>query len=143
MLEMGVIVPSRSEWCSPVVLVPKKDGSLRFCVDFSKLNSISAFDPYPMPRVDELVERLGKAQYLSTLDLCKGYWQVPLTPEAQALTAFRAPTGLFHFTTMPFGLHGAAATFQRLMDQVLRGAEDYAAAYIDDVVIIVPHGRST
>ena len=135
MLEMGVIVPSRSEWCSPVVLVPKKDGSLRFCVDFSKLNSISAFDPYPMPRVDELVERLGKARYLSTLDLCKGYWQVPLTPEAQALTAFRAPTGLFHFTTMPFGLHGAAATFQRLMDQVLRGAEDYAAAYIDDVVI--------
>lgn len=135
MLEMGVIVPSRSQWCSPVVLVPKKDGGLRFCVDFSKLNSISAFDPYPMPRVDELVERLGKAVYLSTLDLCKGYWQVPLTPEAQELTAFRAPTGLFHFTTMPFGLHGAAATFQRLMDQVLRGAESYAAAYIDDVVI--------
>ena len=135
MLEMGVIVPSRSEWCSPVVLVPKKDGGLRFCVDFRKLNAISAFDPYPMPRVDELVERLGKAQYLSTLDLCKGYWQVPLTPEAQELTAFRAPTGLFHFTTMPFGLHGAAVTFQRMMDQVLRGAESYAAAYIDDVII--------
>lgn len=135
MLDMGVIVPSHSEWCSPVVLVPKKDGGLRFCVDFSKLNSISAFDPYPMPRVDEMVERLGKAQYLSTLDLCKGYWQVPLTPEAQELTAFRAPSGLYHFTTMPFGLHGAAATFQRLMDQVLRGAETYAAAYIDDVII--------
>lgn len=135
MLEMGIIEPSHSEWCSPVVLVPKKDGGLRFCVDFSKLNSISAFDPYPMPRVDELVERLGKARYLSTLDLCKGYWQVPLAPEARELTAFRAPSGLFHFNVMPFGLHGAAATFQRLMDQVLRGAEEFSAAYIDDVVI--------
>ena len=76
---------------------------LRFCMDFSKVNSISAFNPYPMPRVDELMERLGKAQYLSTLHMCKGYWQVPLTPEAQELTAFRAPTGLFQFTTMPFG----------------------------------------
>lgn len=135
MLEMGVIEPSRSEWCSPVVLVPKKDGGLRFCVDFSKLNNISAFDPYPMPRVDELVERLGKAEYLSTLDLCKGYWQVPLSPQAQELTAFRAPSGLFQFRVMPFGLHGAAASFQRLMDEVLSGAEEYAAAYIDDVVI--------
>lgn len=135
MLEMGVIEPSRSEWCSPVVLVPKKGGGLRFCIDFSKLNSISAFDPYPMPRVDEMVERLGKAKFLSTLDLCKGYWQVPLSPRAQELTAFRTPAGLFQFRVMPFGLHGAAATFQRLMDEVLRGAEDYAAAYIDDVII--------
>lgn len=135
MLKAGVIEPSRSEWCSPVVLVPKKDGELRFCVDFRKVNAISAFDPYPMPRVDDLMERLGKAKYLSTLDLCKGYWQVPLTAEAQEMTAFRVPSGLFQFTVMPFGLHGAAATFQRLMDQVLRGAENYAAAYIDDVVV--------
>ncbi len=135
MLEMGVIETSHSEWCSPVVLVPKKDGGLRFCVDFSKLNTISAFDPYPMPRVDELVERLGKAEFLSTLDLCKGYWQVPLNPQARELTAFKAPSGLFQFRVMPFGLHGAAATFQRLMDEVLRGAEDHAAAYIDDVII--------
>lgn len=77
MLEAGVIVPSRSEWCSPVVLVPKKDGGLRFCVDFRKVNAISAFDPYPMPRVDDLMERLGKSKFLSTLDMCKGYWQVP------------------------------------------------------------------
>ncbi|KAL2103054.1 hypothetical protein ACEWY4_002222 [Coilia grayii] len=135
MLEAGVIKPSHSEWCSPVVLVPKKDGGLRFCVDFRKLNAIAAFDPYPMPRVDDLMERLGKAKFLSTLDMCKGYWQVPLTPEAQEMTAFRVPSGLYQFTVMPFGLHGAAATFQRLMDQVLRGAEDYAAAYIDDVVV--------
>ncbi len=135
MLEMWVIKPSRSEWCSPVVLVPKKDGTLRFCVDFSKLNAVSAFDPYPMPRVDELIERLRKAKYLSTLDLCKGYWQIPLTNTSKELTAFRVPSGLYQFTVMPFGFHGAAATFQRTMDCVLRGTEDFAAAYIDDVVV--------
>ncbi|KAI4875318.1 hypothetical protein NFI96_001826 [Prochilodus magdalenae] len=135
MLKMGVIEPSDSEWCSPVVLVPKKDGGLRFCVDFSKLNAVSAFDPYPMPRADELIERLGKAKVLSTLDLCKGYWQVPLSQSSRKLTAFRTPSGLYHFLTMPFGLHGSAATFQRLMDKVLRGTEGFAAAYIDDVVI--------
>ncbi|XDV38527.1 hypothetical protein PO909_007906 [Leuciscus waleckii] len=135
MVDLGVIEPSSSEWCSPVVLVPKKDGTLRFCVDFSKLNSVSAFDPYPMPRVDELIERLGKAKYLTTLDLCKGYWQVPLTETAKELTAFRVPSGLYHFNVMPFGLHGAAATFQRLVDQVLRGMDDVAAAYLDDIVV--------
>lgn len=135
MLASDIIEPSTSEWCSPVVLVPKKDGTLRFCVDFSKLNAVSAFDPYPMPRVDELIERLGKAKYLTTLDLCKGYWQVPLTDAAKNLTAFRVPSGLYHFKYMPFGLQGAAATFQRLVDQVLRGLDSCAAAYIDDIVI--------
>ncbi len=88
-----------------------------------------------MPRVDELIERLGKAKYLSTLDLCKGYWQIPLTNTSKQLTAFRVPSGLYQFTVMPFGFHGAAATFQRTMDCVLRGTEDFAAAYIDDVVV--------
>lgn len=136
MLATGIIEPSRSEWCSPVVLVPKKDDpKLRFCINFSKLNAVSAFDPYPMPRVDELIERLGHASYLSTLDLCKGYWQVPLEETSKDLTTFRVPTGLFRFRMMPFGLHGAPATFQRLVDVVLRGAEDFAAAYMDDIVV--------
>ncbi|KAL1263611.1 hypothetical protein QQF64_006350 [Cirrhinus molitorella] len=87
-----------------------------------------------MPRVDELIERLGKAKYLTTLDLCKGYWQVPLTDSAKNLTAFRVPSGLFHFKYMPFGPHGAA-TFQRLVDRVLQGLDNCAAAYIDDIVI--------
>ncbi len=78
MLSMGVIEP-HSEWCSPIVLVPKKDGTLRFCIDFRQINSLSKVDPYPMPRIDEMVERLGRAKYLSTVDLYKGYWQVPLT----------------------------------------------------------------
>ncbi|XP_036001527.1 alpha-1,3-mannosyl-glycoprotein 2-beta-N-acetylglucosaminyltransferase b isoform X1 [Fundulus heteroclitus] len=135
MLTSGIIEPSNSEWCSPVVIVCKKDGSLRICNDFRKLNAVSEFDAYPMPRVDELLERIGKAKFITTLDLCKGYWQVPLEPSSRQYTAFRTPSGLFQFTVMPFGLHGPPATFQWLMDKVLRGSEDYSAAYLDDVII--------
>lgn len=71
--EMGVV-----EQCCPIVLVPKKDRTLRFCIDFRHINAISNFDPYPMPRIDDLLERVGRSQFISTLDLCKGYWQVPL-----------------------------------------------------------------
>ena len=90
-----------------------------------------------MPRVDELIEHLGNASFLMTLDLCKGYWQVPLTDSSKDFTTFRVPSGLFRFRMMPFGLHGAPATFQRLVDQMLRGAEEYAAAYIDYIVIFI------
>lgn len=135
MSSLGVIEPSKSEWCSPVVLVPKKDGTTRFCIDFRYLNSVSKFDSYPMPRIEELIERLGNAKYLSTVDLCKGYWQVPLGSRSRELTAFRTPWGLHHFKTMPFGLHGAPPTFQRLMDLVLHGLSDFTSAYLDDIVI--------
>ncbi len=130
-----MIEPSISEWCSPVVIVPKKDGSLRVCIDFRKLNAQSQFDAYPMPRVDDLLERIGRAKYITTLDLCKGYWQVPLEPTSRPYTTFRTPIGLYQFTVLPFGLHGAPATFQRLMDKVLQGCEEWSAAYLDDVVI--------
>lgn len=135
MLELGVIEPSTSEWCSPVVIVFKKNGTLRICIDFRKLNSISEFDAYPMPRIDDLLDRIGSAAFITTLDLCKGYWQVPLDAASRPYTAFRTPAGLFQFTVMPFGLHGAPATFQRLMDRVLQGCEEFCAAYLDDVVI--------
>ena len=135
MLSLGVIERSHSEWSNPVVLVPKKDGKIRFCIDFRKVNAQSHFDAYPMPRLEDLIERLGKARYITTLDLCKGYWQVPLAEQDQPYTAFRTPQGLFHFLVMPFGLQGAPATFQRLMDRVLEGTESYAGAYLDDIVI--------
>lgn len=135
MRELGVIEPSLSDWCSPLVIVPKKDGSFRVCIDFHKLKAQSKFDAYLMPRVDDLLERIGKAKYITTLDLCKQYWQVPLEPTSRPYTAFRTPLGLFHFTVLPFGLHGAPATFQRLMDRVLQGCEEWSAAYLDDVVI--------
>ncbi|KAL1251467.1 hypothetical protein QQF64_019263 [Cirrhinus molitorella] len=135
MLKLGVIEPSRSPWSSPVVMVPKPDGTLRFCNDFRRLNEISEFDGYPMPRVDELLDRLGRARYISTLDLTKGYWQVPLTKEAKPKTAFSTPSGHWQYRTLPFGLHGAPATFQRMMDILLRPHQAYAAAYLDDVII--------
>jgi len=119
MLSLGIIQPSKSEWCNPVVLVPKKDGTIRFCINFRYLNSVSKFDSYPTLRMDELTERLGKAKYLTTIDLSKGYWQVPLSERSRELTAFRTSWGLFEFTVLPFGLHGAPATFQRLMDLLI------------------------
>ncbi|XP_026116332.1 uncharacterized protein LOC113094960 [Carassius auratus] len=135
MHQLGIIEPSRSPWSSPIVMVPKKDGTLRFCNDFRRLNEISSFDGYPMPRVDELLVRLGGARYISTLDLTKGYWQVPLTPDSKEKTAFSTPGGHWHYRVLPFGLHGAPATFQRMMDIILRPHQSYAAAYLDDVVI--------
>ena len=138
----GVIEPSMSEWASPMVLVKKKDGSWRMCVDYRRLNSVSRADAYPMPRIDELIDQLGKAQYISTMDLSRGYWQVPVGAVSWDKTAFVTPQGLFQFQVMPFRLHGAPATFQQLMDQVINGLDVFAAAYLDDLVITVPHGRS-
>ena len=90
MEEAGLITRSMSEWASPVVLVPKKDGTLRMCVDYRKLNEVSEADAYPMPHIDEL---LGGAKYISTLDLTRGYWQVPVAPSSQPKTAFTTPSG--------------------------------------------------
>ena len=135
MLDLGVVEESHSDWCSPVVLVGKPDGAVRFCVDYRRVNAVSKFDAYPMPRIDELVDRLGMATYYTTLDCTKGYWQIPLSPAAREKTAFSTPLGLYQFKVLPFGLFGAPATFQRLMDRVLRPHAAYAAAYLDDIVI--------
>ena len=88
-----------------------------------------------MPRVDELIDRLGQARFISTIDLTRGYWQIPIATKDREKTAFTTPYGLFHFMVLPFGLNGAPACFQRLMDRILKGCEDFAAAYLDDVVI--------
>lgn len=87
MLEAGIIKESNSEWFSPIVLMPKPDGTIHFCNDFRKLNEISKFNAYPMPRIDELIEWLGTARFISTLNLTKGYWQIPLATEAREKTA--------------------------------------------------------
>ncbi|XP_069371637.1 uncharacterized protein [Paralichthys olivaceus] len=142
MLDLNVIEESKSAWSSPIVLADKPDKTVRFCNDFRKVNEVSEFDAYPMPRVDELIESLGKARFLTTLDLTKGYWQVPLSAGSKEKTAFATPGGLWQYRMMPFGLFGAPATFQRLMDQVLKPHQEYASAYIDDVVIQSPDWES-
>ncbi|KAG1926090.1 gag-pol fusion protein [Pimephales promelas] len=130
-------VPKRLSYRIPERLLPalKKELDLMISLGVIEPSKISKFDSYPMPRIEELIERLGNAKYLSTVDLCKGYWQVPLSSSSKELIAFRTPWGLHHFKTMPFGLHGAPPTFQRLMDQVLHGLSDFMSAYLDDIVI--------
>jgi len=135
MLHTGVIRPSTSPWASPIVLVAKKDGGVRFCVDYQKLNQLIKFDACPMPRVEELIDTIGPAEVISTLDLAKGYWQIPMAEESKDKTAFTTPFGLFEFKVMPFGLHSAPATFQRMINHVLRDCWSFARAYIDDIVV--------
>ena len=105
------------------------------CVDYRKLNAVTKFDAYPMPRIDKMLDAIGNAKYTSTLDLAKGYWQIPMDKQDCEKTAFSSPLGLFQFTVMPFGLSGAPASFQRMMDQTLRGLNDFVGVYLDDIVI--------
>ena len=142
MCQQEVIEPSDSPWSSPVVLVLKWDGSLRFCVDYRKPNTITKKDCYPLPRVNNLLDSLGDAQWFFTLDLRSGYWQVEVDPTDRKKIAFTTQHGLFQFRVMPFGLCNAPSTctFQCLMELVLVGLNwEMCLAYLDDVVVF---GRS-
>ena len=143
MQQNGVIQPSHSPWSSPVVMVRKKDGSHRFCVDYRGLNAVTKADTFPLPRIDDLLDQLSKAKYFSTLDLASGFWQIRMEPHSQEKTAFVTPQGLFEFRVMPFGLTNAPAVFQRLMQQVLAGlnpedGKEFVTAYIDDILVFSP-----
>ena len=137
MLKDGIIEQSTSPWSSPIVLVRKKNGTTRFCVDYRKLNNITRKDSYPLPRIDDTMEALQGATWFSTLDLKSGYWQVQLSPEAIEKTAFSvAGHGHWQFKVMPFGLCNAPATFERLMEHVLAGLSGkICLVYLDDVIV--------
>lgn len=136
MLTKGVVRTSTSAWSSPVVLVRKRDGSWRFCVDFRKLNAITKKDVHPLPRVDDIMDKLQGSQFFTTLDLASGYWQVPIKEQDKEKTAFSTGSGLYEFNVVPFGLCNAPATFQRTINKVLANQLwKTCLAYLDDIIV--------
>ena len=136
MLKRGIIEPSKSAWASPVVLVTKKDGTPRFCIDYRKLNDVTVKDAYPLPRVDDCIDALSGAKFFSSLDLNSGYWQVGMKEEDKEKTAFCTTMGLYHFSVMSFGLVNAPSTFERLMENVLRGLQWVECLlYMDEIIV--------
>ena len=136
MLELGIIRESSSPWASPALLVPKKDGELRFCIDYRKLNDVTVKNRYPLPFVQDIFDQLGGAKVFSTLDMRSGYHQVPLAEEAMEKTAFVCHRGQFEFTRVPFGLTNAPAHYQSMMNRVLsRHIGTRVMVFLDDVVV--------
>ena len=137
LLATGRISRSNSPFGAPVLFARKKDGGLRFCVDYRALNKMTVKNKYPLPRVDDLIDRLKDATCFSSLDLASGFWQVPLAEEDRYKTAFNTPLGQFQWTVMPFGLCNAPSTFQTMMDTVLRDFidEGFVVVYMDDICI--------
>src|SRR6266487_3209359 len=136
MLQQDLIQHSTSPWSFPVVIVKKKNGKLRFCVNYKPLNDVTKKDNYPLPRIDEILDSLNGAQWFTTLDLASGYWQIKVREEDREKTAFITKFGTFEFKVMPFGLCNAPATFQRIMNKVLGDSiHKYVMVYLDDVII--------
>ena len=137
MLDGGAICPSQSPWCNMVVLVRKKDGGLRFCIDFRWLNSWTKKDAYPLPRMQETMESMVGARFFSTMDLKSGFWQVKMAKDSQQYTTFTVGSmGVYEFLRMLYGLCHALATFQRLIHNCLGELNlTYALIYLDDVIV--------
>ena len=134
LLAHQMIVPGESQWSSPVTLVDKPGGSVRFCVDYRQLNKVSKTDSYPLPRVDECIDTVEKAMFITKLDLLKGFWQIPLTKRAQEVSCFATLGGSYMFNVMPFGMKNSSATFQRMINKIIKNIEG-CVAYIDDIII--------
>ena len=120
LLENDFIEPSNSSWSSPCILVPKPDGSYRMCTDYRKVNSVTKTDTSPIPRMDDCIDKVGKARYVAKFDLLKGFWQVPLTGRAKEISAFVTPDGLYQYKVMPFGMKNSPASFQRFINKALQ-----------------------
>jgi hypothetical protein len=134
MIKMGVTRESKSPYASPVVIVRKKDGTNRVCVDFRKLSRVTVFDPTPMSTAEEIFQKMSKAKYLTKLDLSKGYWQVPVAAEDIPKTAFVTPNGSYEFVRMPFGMMNSGSTLVRGIRKLLDDLDE-ADSYIDDIII--------
>jgi len=139
MLKCGVIERTNSPWASNVVLVKKKDGKIRFCTDFRKLNEVTIFDTYPLPRITDVIDSLSGSGYFSCLDLISGYWQIEMCSEdsSDLKTAFITRDGIFKYKRMPFGVKNGPQEFQGLMDSTFSDMRSELAYYMDD---LTPHG---
>ena len=137
MLDAGVIQPSASPYASATVLVRKKDGSVRWCLDYRRLNAMTVKDSHSLPLISDCLDSLGGSQYLSSLDMASGYWQIEVDPDDREKTAFITRWGLFEHVRMPFGLCNAPSTFQRAMNLVLRGLSwNTVLAFLDDALVL-------
>lgn len=135
-LAAGMIVGSKSPWCSPVRLVKKRDNSIRICIDFRKVNNVTVKDAYPIPIINDIFVHLSKAKVFSTIDLKNGYYQVRMEESSQEMTAFACQFGFFEYRVMPMGLTNSGATFQRLMNHVLKDLiGKICLVYLDDIII--------
>ena len=134
LLENDFIEPSQSNYSSPCILVPKSNGTYRMCTDYRKVNSVTKTDSFPIPRIDDCIDKVGNSKYVTKFDLLKGFWQVPLTDRAKEVSAFATPNGLYQYKVMAFGMKNSPATFQRLVNNIICGL-DGCDAYIDDVII--------
>lgn len=145
LIKQGIIIPSKSPWNSPILVVPKKSDAhgnkkWRLVVDFKKVNDKTVFDSYPLPNITDILDQLGKSMYFSTLDMASGYWQIEMDEKSREITAFQANYKFWEWNRMPFGLKNAPSTFQRLMNNVLTGLQGIQClVYLDDIVI---YGKS-
>ena len=135
LLSAGIIESCVSPWSSPIVPIKNPDGSIRLCIDYRKVNSVTTPDPFYMPSIDNILDNVGECKYLSKLNLSKDFYQVPIKESDKDKTAFCTSFGKFRFLRMPFGLMNAPSTFQRMMQKVLEGQENYSSPYIEDVLI--------
>ena len=136
MVQLGGIQPisEPTEWCSPMVIVPKKNGGVRICVDYTKLNRSIQRERFQLPLADEVFGKLKGAQFFTTLDAAAGFWQIPLAGESSALTALITPFGRYRFTRLPFGLSSGPEVFHKAMLRVLEGL-DGTDCFINDVLV--------
>ncbi|KAI3660863.1 hypothetical protein MP638_006620 [Amoeboaphelidium occidentale] len=138
MKQAGIVKESESEWVSPVVLVPKPDGSIRFCINFKVLNKVTPKDKYPLPLIDDCVQQLSGKPFVSFFDCASGYWQVKLHPTSTKYTALITPFGTYEFTVLPFGLTNAPAMFSRLMENMFKDFRGhFMAIYLDDLAVFL------
>ena len=135
LMEKGYIRESTSNWASPMVMVQKPDGTAHICIDFKTINAVTIPLPFYMPRVEEVLEQLGRSRILSKMDLTKGYYQVPMSPGDIEKTAFICHRGKYEFLLMPFGIRNAPAVFQEHMHKIFRQCRDFCSPYMDDLLI--------